>query len=194
MTKYLTSESSHSSRKKSNRTVELTEDEGKHLLEFFATCCRIMKESYLSKVSSGKGAKDLNDDPYIKCRESFIQQDLGSWKQILAKYSHNLETLAVHLFRFRVVMMLTEWGHALVFDSDSDQFINFLHECLQGVLFTTVTPPLTPISVSSAPSSHIGATGLRNLGNTCFMNSIIQWINGTSACQTLFILDTKGLW
>lgn len=224
MTKYLTSESTHSSRKKSSRAVELTEDEERYLLEIFATCCRIMKESYLSKVSSGKGAKDLNDDPYIKCRESFIQQDLGSWKQILAKYSHNhysviqvlsifeslfdgetvitsrqtkalidvlneikkiinntsnsavifqaiytcyqltqfgsvppesitqfitvfahdivqkilatrhnLETLAVHLFRFRVVMMLTEWGHSLVFDSDSDQFINFLHECLQGL-------------------------------------------------------------
>jgi ubiquitin carboxyl-terminal hydrolase 8 len=57
----------------------------------------------------------------------------------------------------------------------------------QSSYFTTITPPLTPMPVSSAPSSHIGATGLRNLGNTCFMNSIIQCINGTSPLARHFL-------
>ncbi|RUP50002.1 hypothetical protein BC936DRAFT_140748 [Jimgerdemannia flammicorona] len=47
--------------------------------------------------------------------------------------------------------------------------------------------PMSPSSFSQLGAVSIGTTGLKNLGNTCFMNSVIQCLSGTTPLARYFL-------
>jgi ubiquitin carboxyl-terminal hydrolase 8 len=56
----------------------------------------------------------------------------------------------------------------------------------------SLPPPIAPPrasqfdTISSYPNSSLGKTGLENLGNTCYMNSVIQCLSGTFPIRRYF--------
>lgn len=53
------------------------------------------------------------------------------------------------------------------------------------------TAPVSDNSFSQVGNVMIGTTGLKNLGNTCFMNSIIQCLSGTVPFARYFICKSS---
>jgi ubiquitin carboxyl-terminal hydrolase 8 len=58
-------------------------------------------------------------------------------------------------------------------------------------LATAVHPAVPPrppkVPLSAAMNCNIGTTGLKNLGNTCYMNSILQCMSGTVPISRYFL-------
>lgn len=48
-------------------------------------------------------------------------------------------------------------------------------------------PPKLPLAPSGLGSVNLPTTGLKNLGNTCYMNSILQCMNGTRPISRYFL-------